>query len=451
MRTLRGPFLASAVIVAGLLTMAALSKSADEPRPPGRDYPEEPVFENPTDLVQWGKEEKKALLVHEAIYQAIGFGNSFMIVTKAGNVIVDTSSPTHAARHKKLLQAENSGPVRYIVLTHAHGDHTAGVTLWKEPGTQIIAQRQHVEFMHYQKRLEGFFAGRNAAQFARPVPAVGPWEGNYGAKIEPTILFDEEYAFDLGGLRMEAFHTPGETEDHLTLWIPEYRAAFIGDNFYRSFPNIYTLRGTQPRKALDYVRSLERVIALRPEILLPSHGLPVHGNAEITRVLTRYRDAIQYVHDEVVKGMNDGKDVFTLMQEIHLPSQLDCGENYGRLTWSIRGIYEGYAGWFDLNPATMYELPPASIYADLVTMAGGTDVLVRRALERIDGNRPVEALHLTNAALAADPKDRKTLQTRLKALEALRTRCHNVIERGWLDNAIARTRETLDPKPGAGR
>jgi alkyl sulfatase BDS1-like metallo-beta-lactamase superfamily hydrolase len=451
MRTHWGRLGACAVIGAGFLASATLLKSEDQPRPSGRDYPEEPVFENPSDLVQWGKDQTKALRVHEAIYQAIGFGNSFMVVTKVGNVIVDTSLATHAPRHKKLLQAENSGPVRYIVLTHAHGDHTGGVSLWKEPGTEIVAQKQHVEFMHYQKRLEGFFAVRNAAQFARPLLEVGPWQGNYGAKIEPTILFDEAYAFELGGLKFEALHTPGETEDHLTLWIPEYRAAFIGDNFYRSFPNIYTLRGTQPRKALDYIRSLERVIALRPEILLPSHGLPVHGNAEITRVLSRYKDAIQYVHDEVVKGMNAGKDVFTLMQEIHLPGQLDCGENYGRLTWSIRGIYEGYAGWFDREAATMYELPPASVYPDLVAMAGGTDALVQRALERIAGNRPVEALHLTNVALAADPKDHKTLQARLKALEALRAQCHNVIERGWLDNAIARTQETLEPKSRAAR
>jgi alkyl sulfatase BDS1-like metallo-beta-lactamase superfamily hydrolase len=359
MRLYSRRLIAPAVVAAGLLASAAALNSRGQSAPPGRDYPVEPTFENPTDLVQWGKDQKEALRVHEAIYQAIGFGNSFMIVTQEGNVIVDTSSPTHAARHKKLLQAKNAGPVRYIVLTHAHGDHTAGVSLWKEPGTQIVAQKQHVEFMHYQKRLEGFFARRNAAQFARPVPTVGPWEGNYGAKIEPTVLFDDEYAFELGGLRMEAYHTPGETEDHLTLWIPQFRAAFIGDNFYRSFPNIYTLRGTQPRKALDYIRSIERVMALRPEILLPSHGLPVHGSAEITQVLTRYRDAIQYVHDAVVKGMNAGKDVFTLMNEIHLPADLDCGENYGRLTWSIRGIYEGYAGWFDLDPATIYDTPAA--------------------------------------------------------------------------------------------
>src|SRR5437660_7820773 len=114
---------------------------------------------------------------------------------------------------------------------------------------------------------------------------------------------------------------------------------------------MYTLRGTEPRPALDYINSLNKVLALKPEIVIPSHGLPLHGNAEITRQLTRYRDAIQYVHDAVVQGMNAGKDVYTLMREVRLPRELDLGENYGRLTWSVRGINEGYAGWLDLNPA----------------------------------------------------------------------------------------------------
>ena len=48
--------------------------------------------------------------------------------------------------------------------------------------------------------------------------------------------------------------------------------------------------------------------------------------------------------------MNAGKDVFTLMHEIKLPPELEVGEGYGNLIWSIRGIYEGYAGWFDLQP-----------------------------------------------------------------------------------------------------
>jgi alkyl sulfatase BDS1-like metallo-beta-lactamase superfamily hydrolase len=300
--------------------------------------------------------------------------------------------------------------------------------------------------MNYQTRLAGFFGGRNAAQFALPVPPVRQWAGNYGAKIEPTILFDDKYEFTLGGVKFEIYSTPGETYDHLTVWIPQYSAAFTGDNYYTSFPNIYTLRGTQPRWALDYVNSLNKVLALKPEIVLPSHGKPLIGAAEITRRLTQYRDAIQYVHDEVVKGMNAGKDVFTLMREIKLPRELEVGENYGKLSWSIRGIYEGYVGYFDMNPATIYELPASSVYPDVVRLAGGADAVAKLAMEKVVAGRAVEALHLTDIAIAAEPNHRAALEARLKALEWLRDRCRNTNERGWLDYSIKITTARLSEK-----
>ncbi|MGH9834471.1 MAG: MBL fold metallo-hydrolase [Blastocatellia bacterium] len=87
---------------------------------------------NPVNLVRLGQDQKKATKVNDAIFQAIGFGNSFMVVTEAGNVIIDTSMPFNAALHKRLLQAENAGPIKYIILTHAHGDHTGGVSAWKQ-------------------------------------------------------------------------------------------------------------------------------------------------------------------------------------------------------------------------------------------------------------------------------------------------------------------------------
>ena len=117
---------------------------------------QESMPDQPGNLVRVGQDQKKALRVNEAIYQAIGFGNTFMVTTGEGNVIIDTSMPFNAARHKQLLQSENSGPIKYIILTHAHGDHTGGVTAWKQPCTRIIAQKQHVEFQHYQTRLAGF-------------------------------------------------------------------------------------------------------------------------------------------------------------------------------------------------------------------------------------------------------------------------------------------------------
>jgi alkyl sulfatase BDS1-like metallo-beta-lactamase superfamily hydrolase len=195
--------------------------------------------------------------------------------------------------------------------------------------------------------------------------------------------------------------------------------------------------------ALDYVHSLDKVLSWNPEILLPSHGPAISGAAEITTRVTKYRDAILYVHDAVVKGMNDGKDVFTLMREIKLPANLDVGEGYGKLTWSIRGIYEGYAGWFDLNPATMYEAPPSSAYTDLVKLAGGPDPVVARALEVLQKGLAAEALRLTEAALAADPVHRGALEARLKALEYLLERSKNSNESGWLEFSIRETRGKL--------
>ena len=392
---------------------------------------------NPVTLTTVGRDQTKATKIADNIYQAIGWGNTFMVTTPAGNVIIDTSIAFNAALHTKLLRAESSAPVKYIILTHGHGDHTGGVTAWKEAGTQVIAQKNHAEFMHYQARLNGFYGLRNAAQFARALPPENAaWPGNYGGKIEPTILFDDKYEFELGGLKFIVLSTPGETYDHATVWIPQLKAAFIGDNYYDSFPNIYTLRGTQPRWALDYVNSLNKVLALKPELVLPSHGMAIKGNAEIVKRLTRYRDAIQYVHDETVKGMNAGKDVWTLMREIKLPAALDIGESYGKLSWSVRGIYEGYVGYFDLKPATMYETPVAAIYPDVVKLAGGPDAIAKLAQARADAGQAVEALHLSEMALAVDGKHQAALQAKLKALETLRAKCKNSNERGWLDFSI---------------
>jgi alkyl sulfatase BDS1-like metallo-beta-lactamase superfamily hydrolase len=398
---------------------------------------------NPADLQRVGD---RVIKINEAISMVAGFGNTFVVATSEGNVVIDTSSAPHAPIHKRLLTAGLKGPVKYIILTHGHGDHTGGIPLWREDGTQVIAQRNFAEFMHYQTRLAGFFAVRNSAQFGRNIPPPARWAGNYGARIEPTVLFDDKYEFTLGGVTFEIHRTPGETPDHLTVWVPKYRAAFIGDNYYESFPNIYTLRGTPPRWALDYVASLNKVMSLEPELALPSHGPAISGAAAVRKQLTKYRDAIQYVHDETVKGMNAGKDVFTLMREIKLPSELQMGETYGTVAWTVRGIYDGYVGWFDGNPSTMYHHPQSSIYPDIVKLAGGADAIANLASERIQKGDAIEALHLTDVALAADGQHRKSLEARLKALTILRDRCRNSNERGWLDYGIRQTEARLSAK-----
>jgi alkyl sulfatase BDS1-like metallo-beta-lactamase superfamily hydrolase len=411
-----------------------------------------PLGLNPT---QVGLNETAAHRITEQIYQATGFGNTFMVITSEGNVIVDTSLPATAPRHKELLQAVNDGPVKYIVITHAHGDHTGGIALWREQDTDVIAHAEHEEFMHYQRRLAGMFAIRNAAQFPDlPRPAatgaqaaqISP--GNYAAEIQPTVLFDREYSFELGGLSFELIHTPGETYDHISVWIPQLKAVFVGDNFYGSFPNIYTLRGTKPRWALDYVNSLNKVLALEPEILIPSHGDALHGNAFINQAVSKYRDAILYVHDETVGGMNQGKDVFTLMQEIVLPDDLNIGEEYGAIAWTVRGIYEGYMGWFDGNPANMYATPVSAVYPDLVALGGGADKVAELSRSYLQDGDGVRAMHMADIALTAEPDNVVALQARLAALEQLLRESANSNEAGWLRFGINETRARLGaPQP----
>jgi alkyl sulfatase BDS1-like metallo-beta-lactamase superfamily hydrolase len=138
--------------------------------------------------------------------------------------------------------------------------------------------------------------------------------------------------------------------------------------------------------------------------------------------------------------MNAGKDVYTLMQEIKLPASYNLSEVFGKVSWSVRGIYEGYAGWFDTNPSTMYEQPPSSVYPDLVKLAGA-DALVRLALEKLAAGKPVEALHLTDVVLASDQKNTGALNARIKALQYLQDRSENFAESGWLEYGITKAKD----------
>jgi alkyl sulfatase BDS1-like metallo-beta-lactamase superfamily hydrolase len=130
--------------------------------------------------------------------------------------------------------------------------------------------------------------------------------------------------------------------------------------------------------------------------------------------------------------MNAGIDVFTLMKTIALPPELDVGEGYGAVAWTIRGIYEGYVGWFDENPATMYAVSPDDTYRELLALLGDPSPILARAADLVVAGRHAEAIRLTDVVLAGDPENVPALETRLAAVEVLYAASTNVNEIGWL-------------------
>jgi alkyl sulfatase BDS1-like metallo-beta-lactamase superfamily hydrolase len=233
--------------------------------------------------------------------------------------------------------------------------------------------------------------------------------------------------------------------------MPDRGIAFVGNVFsalFGHFPNLVTLRADRLRYALPFVDAVQAVIDLQPEILCTGHFDPITGRDVIRAELTRLRDAVQYVHDATVAGMNDGKDVFTLMHEVRLPPELAVGEGYGRVSWGVRSIWEGYAGWFHARSTTeLYASPPETVWPEIVTMAGGPDAVAAAAQRRVVAGDGLGAVQLSELALAAEPEHQGALEAFAAAHELLLAEhlaapeeVRNFWLVGWLRHQIASVR-----------
>jgi alkyl sulfatase BDS1-like metallo-beta-lactamase superfamily hydrolase len=390
-----------------------------------------------------------ATQVADGVWLSEGLSNAYLVVTREGRVVINTGMGFEAPVHKRVFDAVDRGPVRYILLTQGHVDHVGGVELFRESGTEVIAQANNRPCQEDDARIHRFRVAHSAPFFP---DAVDKAEKNLAvqARPQPTLTFQGRHAFELGGVRFELLATPGgETLDSMCVWLPDRRIAFVGNVFsalFGHFPNLVTVRGDRYRFALPFIDAVDRVRALAPELLLTGHFGPIRGEDLIRTELTRLRDAVRYVHDETVRGMNEGKDVFTLMREIRLPDDLAVGQGYGCVAWSVRAIWEGYAGWFHQTSTTeLYPTPVRAVYPDVVALAGGPEKVAAAARDRLAGGDPVGAIHLAEMALAADGDSRPALEAFLAAHEQLfaQRAGENFWETGWLRHQIERTRRKL--------
>ena len=110
--------------------------------------------------------------------------------------------------------------------------------------------------------------------------------------------------------------------------------------------------------------------------------------------------------------MNVGKTVYELMDEIKLPAHLAVPQNHGKISWTVRGIWEYYADWFYFDATSpLYPIAPRSVHAEIVEMAGGAGAVASRAKLLLGQGDVHRALLLLEMAEAADPSDEKVVET----------------------------------------
>ncbi|MBW1892401.1 MAG: MBL fold metallo-hydrolase, partial [Deltaproteobacteria bacterium] len=383
---------------------------------------------------------KEVINVTDGVYVAVGFGvaNSIMIEGDDGLIIVDTmttsaEAETVLAEFRKI----SSKPVAAIIYTHNHADHILGATTFAKEGKNVDVYA-HDTTAYYIDRIVNVIRpiisirgarmfGNNLNREAIENVGLGPYFGfKPGIKLEtlrPTITFKDTMETNIAGVKVELIHAPGETNDQIYVWLPEKRALLPGDNFYKAFPNLYTIRGTCYRDVMQWAKSIDIIREKRPEYLVPSHTRPIKGEERIFNILTDYRDAIQYVHDQTIRGINQGLTPDEIVETVKLPEHLAQSpylqEFYGKVDWSVRSVFSGYIGWFDGNPTNLNPLPFDERARRYVKLGGGEKKMTSIA-ETAFGNGDYQwVLDLTDHLLKVNKENAAAKEFRVKALTAL--------------------------------
>ena len=387
--------------------------------------------------------KKEIVQLVDNVYQAFGFAasNVYMIIGDDGLIIVDTSETTAAAEN---ILAEfrkiSDLPITTIILTHSHRDHVSGASVFAQGGNpEVLASTRYSEdslFVasdHPQpvKAMQVRTKRQFGIGLSYPDEIVGigvgpgdrPLKGMGAGALPPTQRIGDEGAkLHINGIDLELVRAPGETPDHIVVWYPEKKVLISGDNFYRSFPNLYPPRGSAYRDFDTWADTMDLLMSFGPEVLGPGHTRAVFGAEAIKASLSDYRDAIRHIVDETRNGMDAGLTIDELAHRVKLPPYLaekpHLREYYGRVDFSVRAYFVGTMGWFDGNPTSLAPLSPQDEAERFIEISGGAEA-VFEAVDKAFGKDEFQwALQLVDRLIQADQGKEKALLLKAQILRA---------------------------------
>ncbi|MEU1881062.1 alkyl sulfatase dimerization domain-containing protein [Streptosporangium sp. NPDC020072] len=365
--------------------------------------------------------------VTEGVYQVRGLDLSNMTIVEGetGVVVIDPLISTECAAAALRLYRDHRGdrPVTGLIYTHSHVDHFGGARgVTDGEGIPILAPAGFMEHAVSENVYAGTAMNRRALyMYGQLLPRTA--EGQLGCGlgmgtsagtvtlIPPTVDVThtgQEETID--GIRIVFQLTPGtEAPAEMNFLFPDRRALCMAENATHNLHNLLTLRGAEVRDARVWARYLDEAITLftdKADVAFASHHWPTWGRDDIVAFLSQQRDLYAYLHDQTVRLMNHGLTGVEIAETMRMPPALEQAWHthgyYGSVSHNVKAIYQRYLGWFDGNPAHLWEHPPVPQARRYVECLGGAAAVVAHARRYVREGDLRFAATLLNHAVFAD-------------------------------------------------
>ena len=404
--------------------------------------------------------QKKIYQITDNIHVAVGYAasNVSMIEGQTGLIIIDTTESTSAAENiLKDFREISDKPIKAIIYTHSHRDHIGGAAIFAGDMSPAIYASANFK----SDLIDAAGAGampmnsllaRTKAQFGMGLtseervhiglgPEDRPLNGLGQGFVAPTNRFaDVPQDLEIDGVNLHVFPAPGETADHVNIWLEDEKLLFCGDNYYQAFPNLYAIRGTAYRDFESWANTLNQLLQFPAEILVSGHGQPVFGSEDISERLTDYRDAINSVIEQAIAGMNAGLSFDEIAAQSALPDRLVekpwLIEHYGSFAYAIKACCVGLMGWYSGNVEELVMRSPKEKAADWLALLGGVDALLLAVEDATISQNHALVLELCEMARHLDLMTDPLHQMRRQALCEIAEQTYNAPVRNSLFSAV---------------